>query len=288
MADELEGIPGVVAPGPDGMKRVDTGRLTMANASETGKLRREMDELRSTIAALEGDPDATLAAVNREQPKKARRARAGDAEVAIGDISVEGDSEFGGDWSSLESAGRNEQAIMGRELQGRKVQDAVDYIQQYREQGLGDFIQEQPASADSVRDDVNYQPGVTPYDTEMNANPGLDGSRIPQSDAEQSSLLRQQYAEASGERPADDFDSRNRADVLAQGNGRGWYGTGPERATAVDEFLADNGIHGPFSPEAAAQLARQMNYDQRTHRLVGNIQPGEILEAMKRRTELAL
>ncbi len=63
MADELRGLPGVVKPGPDGMDRVDTGRLTMDNTSELGQHRRELDqkadrseldELRRRMAALGG------------------------------------------------------------------------------------------------------------------------------------------------------------------------------------------------------------------------------------------
>lgn len=45
MAQELEDIPGVVHDTPEG-KMVDSGRLAMANASEIGELRREMELLR--------------------------------------------------------------------------------------------------------------------------------------------------------------------------------------------------------------------------------------------------
>lgn len=59
MAQELEGIPGVVSPGPDGMKRVDPGRLTMANTSQIAQQRRELDALKAHLDAL-GSPDAQL------------------------------------------------------------------------------------------------------------------------------------------------------------------------------------------------------------------------------------
>jgi hypothetical protein len=61
MAQDLEHIPGVVATGPDGMKRVDHTRLSMANASVSGELSRsdeaktkEIDALKKRLAALEG------------------------------------------------------------------------------------------------------------------------------------------------------------------------------------------------------------------------------------------
>lgn len=59
MADELKGLPGVVSPGPDGMDRVDTGRLTMTNASEIANLRREMDALTGRIGSGQSNPDGT-------------------------------------------------------------------------------------------------------------------------------------------------------------------------------------------------------------------------------------
>lgn len=60
MAQDLEGIPGVVRERPDGMKEVDAGRLSMATAGEVGSQRREIDELRARLADLEGNPDAVL------------------------------------------------------------------------------------------------------------------------------------------------------------------------------------------------------------------------------------
>ncbi|HEX6275807.1 MAG TPA: hypothetical protein VFZ53_22350 [Polyangiaceae bacterium] len=60
MTSELKSIPGVVKEGPGGMEQVDTPRLTMANASATGELSREVDDLRARLAALSDDPDATL------------------------------------------------------------------------------------------------------------------------------------------------------------------------------------------------------------------------------------
>lgn len=55
MAQELEGIPGVVRPGPDGLKRVDTGRLALATASATGDQERRLralEELNQDYDAL--------------------------------------------------------------------------------------------------------------------------------------------------------------------------------------------------------------------------------------------
>ncbi len=58
MADELKGLPGVVSPGADGMDRVDTGRLTMTNASEIANLRRELDALKGQGALSSGEDAA--------------------------------------------------------------------------------------------------------------------------------------------------------------------------------------------------------------------------------------
>jgi hypothetical protein len=55
MAQELEGIPGVVKPGPDGLKRVDTGRLALATASATGDQERRLRQLEDEYSALGGD-----------------------------------------------------------------------------------------------------------------------------------------------------------------------------------------------------------------------------------------
>lgn len=60
MASELRSIPGVVSRGPDGMDRVDPGRLSLANASAQGETSRELDDLKARLAALEDDPDAVL------------------------------------------------------------------------------------------------------------------------------------------------------------------------------------------------------------------------------------
>ncbi len=66
MAQELESIPGVVEEGDDGMKRVNTGRLSLANASATGENARELEQLRRRLDALSGatseenDPDDVL------------------------------------------------------------------------------------------------------------------------------------------------------------------------------------------------------------------------------------
>lgn len=53
MASELKGIPGVVKPGPDGMDRVDTGRLSLANAGQTGENVRDIEKLRRRLDALQ-------------------------------------------------------------------------------------------------------------------------------------------------------------------------------------------------------------------------------------------
>jgi len=71
MAQDLEHLPGVVETGPDGMKRVNAPRLSMANASVAGELSRsdesktkEIDQLKRRLAALEagtsGNADDTL------------------------------------------------------------------------------------------------------------------------------------------------------------------------------------------------------------------------------------
>jgi hypothetical protein len=59
MADELKDLPGVVAPGADGMDRVDTGRLTMTNTSEIANLRRELDALTGRIGSGQSNSDGT-------------------------------------------------------------------------------------------------------------------------------------------------------------------------------------------------------------------------------------
>lgn len=58
MAQELEHIPGVVKPTPQGEK-VDAGRLTMANTSELAAQRRELDRMKAEFDALYDRPPAT-------------------------------------------------------------------------------------------------------------------------------------------------------------------------------------------------------------------------------------
>lgn len=56
MAQDLEKTPAgksVVSTGKDGKKRIDAGRLTLMNASETSKLRGEVDRLKADAAARE-------------------------------------------------------------------------------------------------------------------------------------------------------------------------------------------------------------------------------------------
>lgn len=60
MAHELRQLPGVVQRGGDGYERVDTGRLSLANTSQLGRQRRELDDLNERLAALQDDPDAVL------------------------------------------------------------------------------------------------------------------------------------------------------------------------------------------------------------------------------------
>jgi hypothetical protein len=60
MADELKGLPGVVSPGADGLDRVNTPRLTLANTSELANLRREMDALMGKIGTGGSNPDGTF------------------------------------------------------------------------------------------------------------------------------------------------------------------------------------------------------------------------------------
>ena len=50
MAQELESLPGVVQTGPDGLERVDTGRLSLANAAATGDTQRRVDRLEQMLA----------------------------------------------------------------------------------------------------------------------------------------------------------------------------------------------------------------------------------------------
>jgi hypothetical protein len=57
MAQELERIPGVVGTGPDGFKRVDTGRLALATASATGDQERRLRELEEERGLLSDDDD---------------------------------------------------------------------------------------------------------------------------------------------------------------------------------------------------------------------------------------
>lgn len=58
MADELKGLPGVVKPGADGMDRVDTGRLSLNNASAIGQHQRDIDDLKAKLAAI--DPETGM------------------------------------------------------------------------------------------------------------------------------------------------------------------------------------------------------------------------------------
>jgi hypothetical protein len=55
MAQDLEKTPAgasVVSEGPDGKKRIDTGRLALVNASETSKQRKELDALSAAIGKI--------------------------------------------------------------------------------------------------------------------------------------------------------------------------------------------------------------------------------------------
>lgn len=62
MADELEGIPGVVSKGSDGVKRVDPARLSLANAGVAGETVRRQDSQEGKIAELTRRLEALRAA----------------------------------------------------------------------------------------------------------------------------------------------------------------------------------------------------------------------------------
>lgn len=75
MAQELEGIPGVVQPGPDGLKRVDTGRLALATASATGDQERRLRELEGEFDALSDSPGPAGPAEDLDSYFQSRRGR---------------------------------------------------------------------------------------------------------------------------------------------------------------------------------------------------------------------
>ncbi len=75
MAQELEGIPGVVKPGPDGLKRVDTGRLALATASATGDQERRLRELEGEFDALSDSPGPAGSAEDLDSYFQSRRGR---------------------------------------------------------------------------------------------------------------------------------------------------------------------------------------------------------------------
>lgn len=67
MAQELERIPGVVSPGADGLKRVDTGRLALATASATGDQERRLRQLEEDRLALSDDEELSRELAAGEQ-----------------------------------------------------------------------------------------------------------------------------------------------------------------------------------------------------------------------------
>lgn len=67
MAQELERIPGVVSPGADGLKRVDTGRLALATASATGDQERRLRQLEEDREALSDDEELSRELAAGEQ-----------------------------------------------------------------------------------------------------------------------------------------------------------------------------------------------------------------------------
>jgi hypothetical protein len=94
MAHELERTPAgasVVRTMPDGSKGIDTGRLALLNASETGKLRREVDALKSegvggTVAGAASTgtvKPARLGALAAKQEANAKKSSKNDRLAAL-------------------------------------------------------------------------------------------------------------------------------------------------------------------------------------------------------------
>lgn len=118
MSDELKHL-GVVKPGPQGYDMVDTAALGFKNASATGELAREVEALRSEVAALGGNPDAVLSRVNKPAPKP-RQGRTVAGDVDIGDVTTETDtSDY--DLTTLEGAGRYNQDTLRGELRAKEI-----------------------------------------------------------------------------------------------------------------------------------------------------------------------
>lgn len=67
MAQELERIPGVVGTGPDGLKRVDPGRLALATASATGDQERRLRQLEDDYSSLSDDEELSRELAAGEQ-----------------------------------------------------------------------------------------------------------------------------------------------------------------------------------------------------------------------------
>jgi len=81
MAQELERTPaaGAVSTGPDGMKQVDPGRLTMVNTSAIGEQQRRLDALEAMVADQSGaDFEPRGAATNGQRVIRKTEAITGD------------------------------------------------------------------------------------------------------------------------------------------------------------------------------------------------------------------
>lgn len=133
MADELKHL-GVVKPGPQGYDMVDTAALGFKNASATGELAREVEALRSEVAALGGNPDAVLSRVNKSTPPKPRQGRTTAGDADIGDVTIEANTGY--DRTTLEGAGEFNRDVMRREAEQRRIAAARDMYQQARENGF--------------------------------------------------------------------------------------------------------------------------------------------------------
>src|SRR5688572_33154130 len=86
---------------------------------------KELERLRSEVAALGGSPDAVLARANQQAsaPRAPRQGRTAVADVDMGDVTAEPIVEH--DRGTLEGAGAYESEVMAGEIRGRRNAEAL-------------------------------------------------------------------------------------------------------------------------------------------------------------------
>lgn len=247
MADELAHL-GVTKTGPDGFDRVDTGRLSLKNASATGELAREVEALRSEISALGGSPDAVLERVNRPAPRRARRGRTVAGDVELGDVTTDSDTS-GYDLTTLEGAGQYSRDVMQSELRERRL---AEKRREYIEAQQNGWVLPPLPPANAPETTRNYE-----------------GAR----QREEIDFDQRQIDELRAMGAYGTTDAERQAAIRAELEGA--------------QMTGDTAGVARYRPSAAG-FANEMNTGPRTGRTAGNISEEEVRRALQRREELFL